>query len=166
MSGGATRTPGALAGYPPGLPGYCVPLLPVPVYHILDNALTFVVRFLEMDYKQLTNRELALMLNYGAQVGKIESEMAIEAAKRIDPEALMETPEARKARHKKVDARYRKILAESSKIQAIKAYRAEFKVSLKDAKDYMDCLEASMPGQTHQGGPFQGGFGEDEVDFE
>lgn len=90
-----------------------------------------------MDYLNLTNRELAILVLYASQgCATLDPDLAKEVAVRLDPDIKKESAEAQ-------EKRYRKMLTEVTKIQAIKAYRAETGCALKDAKDYIDGLEAT-----------------------
>ncbi len=117
-----------------------------------------------MDYLNLTNHELALLLHFAAKTGGIDTDLLVAAAARIDPDA-----EEFRLSHR--NERYRDMLRQGKKIQAIKAYREEGRpgafeglIGLKEAKDFIDCLEVEVNEERGAGhtaklpsmGPFTG----------
>ena len=50
-----------------------------------------------------------------------------------------------------MESKIRSLLAKGKKIDAVKIYRAEYGIGLKEAKDAVDQIEASMPREISQG---------------
>jgi len=61
-----------------------------------------------------------------------------------------------------MEGKIRSLLARSQKIEAIKIYREEHGVSLKEAKDYVDQIDYSMRRENQSGGlPYESAIGSD-----
>lgn len=61
-----------------------------------------------------------------------------------------------------LEARIKSLLTKGKKIEAVKIYREEYSVSLKDAKDAVDRMEASLPrGAGSAGAPYESAIGGD-----
>lgn len=82
-----------------------------------------------MDYRRMTDHELSLLLGYAALTTHSDPNLLKEIARRLDPDS---------------DDIYREMIAAGRKIVAIKEYRTNTGATLKDAKEYIDKLEASM----------------------
>jgi len=88
-----------------------------------------------MNYKDLSNRELAILLEYSMEQGCSNHlrELLVVVVGRLDSsEARMVT-------------KYLEIVRTKNKIAAIKEHRADTGSMLKDSKDYIDALVASHP---------------------
>ena len=75
-------------------------------------------------------------------VGLAEAKDAVEAMAR--GEAIKPPSGARSYDNPILDARIRSLLSKRQKIEAVKIYREEYGIGLKEAKDAVDRIEASM----------------------
>ena len=60
-----------------------------------------------------------------------------------------------------LEAKLKSLLSKGKKIEAVKIYREEYGVSLKEAKDAVDRVEASMPRSTATAIPYEAAIGSD-----
>jgi len=85
-----------------------------------------------MNYSKMTSKELALVIRYAEKAHHFEPALINEIVGRLDPTT---TPAYR----------YRKMLVEGvSKVQVIKTYRGDTGCTLREAKDRIDELSASI----------------------
>ena len=60
-----------------------------------------------------------------------------------------------------LESKIRSLLSKGKKIEAVKIYRAEYGTSLKEAKDAVDRIEASMPRNSATAMPYESAIGSD-----
>jgi ribosomal protein L7/L12 len=60
-----------------------------------------------------------------------------------------------------LESKIRSLLSKGKKIEAVKIYRAEYGISLKEAKDAVDRIEASMPRNPAAAMPYESAIGSD-----
>ena len=65
-----------------------------------------------------------------------------------------------------MESKIRSLLAKGKKIDAVKIYREEYGIGLKEAKDAVDRIEASMPRDSARGLPYESAIGRDPFEDE
>ena len=93
-------------------------------------------------------------------VSLAEAKAAVE---RMSQNEFTRPPDSLQNRDNPVlEARIRSLLAKRKKIDAVKIYREEYRVSLKEAKDAVESIEASMPGDpSYTGSSYEPTIGSD-----
>jgi ribosomal protein L7/L12 len=92
-------------------------------------------------------------------VGLAEAKQAVEEMARDE---YMKAPAGVRDQDNPVlEAKIKSMLARRQKIEAVKIYRQEYGIGLKEAKDAVDRIEATMPRDQAKGLPYESAIGND-----
>ena len=92
-------------------------------------------------------------------VGLAEAKQAVEVMARNE---YMKAPAGVRDQDNPVlEGKIRSMLAKRQKIEAVKIYREEYGIGLKEAKDAVDRIEASMPRDPGRNVPYESAIGSD-----
>ncbi len=92
-------------------------------------------------------------------VGLAEAKQAVEQMARM--ETARPPSDSRNFDNPVLESKIRSMLAKGKKIEAVKIYREEYGVGLKEAKDAVDRIEATMPRDSGSNLPYESAIGGD-----
>ena len=92
-------------------------------------------------------------------VSLAEAKQAVEQMARM--EAARPPSDSRNFDNPVLESKIRSMLAQGKKIEAVKIYREEYGIGLKEAKDAVDRIEATMPRDPARGVPYESAIGND-----
>ncbi|MBV6451348.1 MAG: 50S ribosomal protein L7/L12 [Anaerolineales bacterium] len=92
-------------------------------------------------------------------VGLAEAKRAIETM--FQNEIMKPPADVRSYDNPVLESKIRSLLAKGKKIDAVKIYSEEYGVGLKEAKDAVERIEATMPRDSAQGMPYESAIGSD-----
>lgn len=92
-------------------------------------------------------------------VSLAEAKQAVEQMARM--EAARPPSDSRNFDNPVLESKIRSMLAQGKKIEAVKIYREEYGIGLKEAKDAVDRIEATMPRDPARGAPYESAIGND-----
>ncbi|MCC6501422.1 MAG: hypothetical protein IT313_14235, partial [Anaerolineales bacterium] len=92
-------------------------------------------------------------------VSLVEAKQAVEALARN--EAIKPPADVRSYDNPVLESKIRSLLTKGKKIDAVKIYREEYGVGLKEAKDAVERIEATMPRDSSRNMPYESAIGND-----
>lgn len=92
-------------------------------------------------------------------VSLAEAKQAVEQMARM--EAARPPSDSRNFDNPVLESKIRSMLAKGKKIEAVKIYREEYGIGLKEAKDAVDRIEATMPRDSGRNMPYESAIGND-----
>lgn len=92
-------------------------------------------------------------------VGLAEAKQAVEEMMQM--EAARPPSDSRNFDNPVLESKIRSMLAKGKKIEAVKIYREEYGIGLKEAKDAVDRIEATMPRDSGSNMPYESAIGND-----
>lgn len=92
-------------------------------------------------------------------VGLAEAKQAVEEMMQM--EVARPPSDSRNFDNPVLESKIRSMLAKGKKIEAVKIYREEYGIGLKEAKDAVDRIEATMPRDSGSNMPYESAIGND-----
>ena len=92
-------------------------------------------------------------------VSLAEAKQAVEQMMRM--ETARPPSDSRNFDNPVLESKIRSLLAKGKKIEAVKIYREEYGIGLKEAKDAVDRIEATMPRDPSRNIPYESAIGND-----
>ena len=92
-------------------------------------------------------------------VGLAEAKQAVEEMMQM--EVARPPSDSRNFDNPVLESKIRSMLAKGKKIEAVKIYREEYGIGLKEAKDVVDRIEATMPRDSGSNMPYESAIGND-----
>lgn len=92
-------------------------------------------------------------------VSLAEAKQAIDEMRRM--EAARPSSDSRDYDNPVLESKIKSLLAKGKKIEAVKIYREEYGIGLKEAKDAVDRIEATMPRASRGNTPYESAIGND-----
>jgi ribosomal protein L7/L12 len=107
------------------------------------------------------NQVIQAIQVYQAATGVSLAEAKQAVAEMARMEAARPPSGARDFDNPVLESKIRSMLAKGKKIEAVKIYREEYGIGLKEAKDAVDRIEATMPRDPARGVPYESAIGND-----
>ncbi|MBV6397406.1 MAG: 50S ribosomal protein L7/L12 [Anaerolineales bacterium] len=92
-------------------------------------------------------------------VSLAEAKQAVDEMRRM--EAARPSSDSRDYDNPVLESKVKSLLAKGKKIEAVKIYREEYGIGLKEAKDAVDQIEATMPRASRGNTPYESAIGND-----